>query len=744
MNKYTVQTIRCSAEYITGRNSWIAGDLRFADGPAGLRVQEGEGDSIVRKKALPATSFPAHSSLACSFDRDLVYGVARRMGEEAVSYGVDILLAPAINIKRCPLNGRNFEYFSEDDYLTGELGASFVNGVQSTGVGACVKHFAANNRETARFLNDSVVSPRTLNELYLSPFERVVKNADPAAIMTAYNKINGVPCNENRDLIEGTLRGEWGFKGIVVSDWGGTYDRVKSVKAGADVEMPACRFSADELVKAFENGELSGEEVEACERRLKQASARPKRQKTPYDGAEHSRFAYRAASESMVLLKNDGTLPIKNVTRVAVFGEAAKDAPIQGGGSSHVNHGGETGVLSELKKVCRVTGFCGGYKKLNSKSKRLIEKSDVLIVCLAAYGDTEGMDKQSLSLPEEQVKLVASLQKTGKKVVALLTSGGAVDTSWDSGVNSLLYLGLAGGGSARAAADIIVGKTNPSGRLAETFFNFPAELPSVKTFNDHDYYTVYAEGCAVGYRHYLSQNIAAKYPFGHGLSYTRFEYSEPLCNLKGATVTVTNTGDCDGAEVVQVYVKFPAAANKISPVLSGFEKVFLKSGESKTVTVSFDENTFTVYDTNTRQRVIVGGQYEIIIAKSSQNSVVSSQINIDGNSAGVPADAPPENKPVIPEFNRNGRGRIVADLTTPFGELVNSKALLVRLFVRAILFFFRKNSMQFGTLKYTPLKSCAQFASFDGVRTEGFVMLLNGHYFKGIKLFLKGKTVKNK
>ena len=667
------------------------------------------------------------------------------MGEEAAAYGVDILLAPAINIKRCPYNGRNFEYFSEDSYLSGELGTAFVSGVQSTGVGACVKHFAANNRETARCVSDSVISERTLRELYLSAFEEVVKNSQPAAIMTSYNKINGVYCNESRELITDILRGEWGFQGLIVSDWGGTYDRVKSVKAGADLEMPACAVSTEMLVNAFERGELSGEEIEECAIRLKMASARPKSPKTQYEPAKHAEIAYRAAAESMVLLKNDGVLPLAKTTKIAVFGQAAKNAPVQGGGSSHVHQSEDIGILSELAKTCAVTGYIGGYKKLSKKALRLINKSDAIIVCLAMYqGDTEGQDKSSLCLPDEQTELVKSLQNTGKKVIALLSCGGAIDTSWDSGVNALLYLGLSGEGSARAAADIVCGKVNPSGRLAETFFNSPQELPSVKYFDEHDYYTVYAEGQAVGYRHYLSQHVPAKYPFGHGLSYTAFTYSEPVADIKGVTFSVTNTGDCDGAETPQIYVEFPAEANEISPIFAGFEKVFLKAGESKEIVIPFTENTFAVYDASTHKKVVVSGKYSIQVAKSSQNIVHVTQIEISGDSAGVPADEPPKLRPTLPEIKRTKRGRVIADLTTPFGELTNSKSLYVRLFTKATLWFMRKNPMQVGTLKYSPIKTVAQFAAFDATRTQGFLHILNGRCFKGLSLMLKGKSLKKR
>lgn len=745
MNKYTVETIRLSAEYITGKNFWQAAGLRFSDGPAGLRMPGDKYETLDLKTSLPATLFPAHSALACSFNRGLVYGVGKRIGLEAAARGVDVLLAPAVNIKRNPYNGRNFEYFSEDAYLTGVLGAEYVNGVQSTGVGACVKHFAVNNRETARSSSDSVVSERTLHELYLSAFENIIKTSSPAAVMTSYNKLNGVYCNENRELLNTVLREKWGFDGFVISDWGGTYNRVESVKAGADLEMPACAISTEILVEAFQSGEISGEEIEACEARLRRASERPEPEKIQYDIDEHSEFAYKAACECAVLLKNDGILPLKKGARVAVFGQAAVDAPVQGGGSSCIQQSGDGGILSELKKVFTVTGFYGGYKYIGGKAEKLIKNAEAVIVCLAMYdGDTEGRDKRTLNLPEEQIQLLKSLVNCGKKVICLLSCGGAIDTSWDDSLNALLLLGLSGQGAARAAADILCGCVSPSGRLAESFFNSVNELPSTGYFNENVYYTVYGEGLAVGYRHYLSQHIPAKYPFGYGLSYTNFTYSEPVADLKGVTFTVTNTGSAEGAEVPQIYVDFPEAAHEISPRLAGFDKVYLKPGESRSVFIPFSSETFAVYDVRSAEKVVVSGEYTILLAKNSQDVVHSLQIGIEGNSVEVPPDVRPQNLPSVPKLNYTSRGRVVAELLTPFGELVNSKALLIRLFVKAAIFATRKDPIKAGTLRYSPIKSVAQFAAFDAKRTEGFLKILNGHYFKGFALFLKGKSLKKR
>lgn len=743
MNKYTVDTIRSLAEYITGKNFWQAGSLRFSDGPAGLRMPGDKHQTLNLKTSLPATSFPAHSALACSFNRGLAFGVGKRIGEEAAANGVDILLAPAVNILRNPYNGRNFEYFSEDPFLTGELGAAYASGVQTTGVGVCVKHFAVNNRETARSASDSVVSERTLFELYLPAFEKIIKNCAPEAVMTSYNKLNGVYCNENRWLLTTVLRETWGYNGLVISDWGGTYNRVDSVKAGADLEMPACAISAQILVEAYQRGEISGEEIEACANRLQNLSARPKPLKTQYDAAEHAEYACKAACESAVLLKNDGTLPLNMGAKVAVFGQAALDAPTQGGGSSHLAQT-NSDILSELKKVFAVTDFIGGYKKPGRRARRAIKRADYIIVCLARYdGDTEGEDKNTLDLPSEQQNLVKSLCNFGKKVICLLTCGGAINTSWDSAADALLYTGLSGQGTARAAADILCGNAEPSGRLAESFFNTVEELASTQHFNRSDYCTIYAEGMQVGYRYYLSQHVPAKYPFGFGLGYTNFTYSEPVCTLKGVTFSVTNAGGRDGAEVPQIYVGFPAAANEISPRLAGFEKIFLKAGESMSIFIPFSVETFSVYDVCARKNTVVSGEYTIHVAKNSRDILYSAKIVLEGECEEVAADRPPQNMPALPKLNYTTRGRVVAELLTPFGELKNSRSALTRLFVKVALFAVRKDPMKAGTLRYSPVKTIAQYAAFDAMRTQGFIKILNGHYFKGLRLFFKGKSLKN-
>lgn len=744
MAENTWNTIREAAEYITGKNFWEAGTIRFSDGPAGLRMQKKGADSMGLKKAVPASAYPAHSALACSWNRSLAEGVGRRIGEEAAALGVDVLLAPALNIKRNPLNGRNFEYFSEDAFLTAEMGVSYINGVQSAGVGACVKHFAANNKETGRSVSDSVVSERTLNQLYLPAFEAAVKRAAPAAVMTSYNKINGVYCNENRALIEDTLRKRWGFKGFVVSDWGGVNDRVASVKAGADLEMPSFPLSTELILAAVERGELSEEQVFACADRIKAFENRVKADKMEYDPAEHAEYAVKAAEECIVLLKNNGALPLAAGQRVAIFGEAAVNAPVQGGGSSHVQYNIKVkNFLTAASEKLDISGFRGGYKRLDGRARRLIANSDAIIYCLAAYGcDSEGDDKIDLSIPDDQTALLGELSKTGKKIICVLTCGGAVDASWDKYADALLCCGLCGQGAAEAAVNIISGKCNPSGRLAETFFNAKEELPSTAGFHSDPYVVYYSEGCAVGYRYYLNTGIRPKYPFGFGLGYTTFEYTQPEINEDGAAFTLSNTGAMAGAETAQIYIEFPREANECSPMLVGFEKVFLNPGEKKRVFIPFGENTFRSYDSQLHEWVRVGGVYNVYISENSFSPKLSAEISISGNSNGVPPDSLNASSAQY-KLKYNKRGRVIAELTTPFGELRNSRAFLVRLTVKCALFFTKKNATLGGTLRYATIRMGAQFSAFNSRQTEGLLQMFNGKYFRGLwKIITKNKKTK--
>jgi len=743
-------TVLQRAQLTSGKTFWQthgfeeAGveSLFFSDGPAGLRTQSGKGDSLGLNSSAPSTCFPAHSALACSFNAELVKKVGFSIGAEAAKAGVDVLLAPAINIKRNPLNGRNFEYFSEDPFLSGVMGREYISGVQESGVGACVKHFAANNREFGRTVCDSAVDTRTLREIYLTPFEIAVKGAKPAAVMTAYNRLNGVYCNENKRLITEMLRGEWGHDGIVVSDWGGTNDRVAAIKAGADLEMPCCKFSADEIMQALEMGELQEEELNACADRIVCLSERLKSGERHGDIAGED-FAEKCAEECAVLLKNDGVLPLKGGEKLALIGDLAENPAYQGGGSSHVN----PTCLTRLTDCMSVLGFERGYKANGKKSKRLIRRALKLaaradvIICVVGLsaGDAEGVDRENIRLPENQTELLSALKGTGKRVVAVLSCGGAVETDWDDGVNALLFAGLNGQSGAAAVKKILTGEANPSGKLAETFPEKLEDLPSVGYFKGNAYGTEYKEGMRVGYR----GTGAAKYPFGFGLSYTAFDYSDIKTDGSGAEFTLKNAGDYDGAEAVQLYIGYPESANELPVQLKGFKKVYLRAGESARIRIPFDEYSFRSFDTKSGRWVTVGGRYKIYIGASSQDLRLLSDMEIEGTE-GVPAADCTKVRAEEYPITLNKKGRVIADFRTPFSELKNSRGALSRLAVKFALAVAGRSPTAGGTMRYVTLRTAAQFARFDGVRASGLVDFFGGKYFKGIRKIIRGKKKSDK
>lgn len=737
-NLLVLECMRIMKEYgidekvrlLSGRDFWNTAKLcgadriRFSDGPSGLRMQGKKGDHLGINGSVPATCFPAHSALAASWNKELVQKVGESIGREAAAYGVDVILAPDLNIKSYPLNGRNFEYFSEDPYLNGKLGAAYLSGVQTTGVGGCVKHFAANNREFGRMVCDSVVDERTLREIYLTAFEMAVKEAKPAAVMTAYNRLNGVYCNENGWLINDLLRREWGFDGIVVSDWGGTHDRVAAVKAGADIEMPCCYFSKDEIKNAVKRGELSEEEVDGCVNRIVEFSHREKPDRG-LDISGHGEFAAKCAEECAVLLKNDGLLPLKQGQKIALVGEFAKKPQVQGGGSSKVNPKATQSLKSCLKGVKYASG--------GAKAVLLAKKSDAVIFCTGYRGeDAEGADRVSYSLPEKQIKLLEKLKKVNKNIVVVLFCGCAVNTDWDEEIPALLYAGLGGQASCRAVADILTGKVNPSGKLAETF------LKSYEAQPQNPYSAVYEEGMKVGYRKGENQ----KYTFGFGLSYTQFEYSNLRVNEKGVSFDIKNTGGVYGGEAAQLYIRFPENANAPFLQLKGFDKVFLEPGESCKIFIPFDEYSFRSFDAGNNKWVEVSGGYEIYIGASSADLRLKGALRREGASR-VSA---PDTLCLMPtRYNilKDGKGRVIAAPETPFCELKNAKGIWGRFFVWFVLAVVRKKRTISGTMEYLPLRTLAQFGGFDQSILQGITEIFNGKLFKGLKTIISNNKKDN-
>ena len=539
-------TLRQKAELLTGKGFWQTRDIEeedipsifLSDGPHGLRKQAAKADHLGFNASIPATCFPTAAAMADSWDEQLGEEMGEALGEEAVAQGVNVLLGPGVCIKRNPRCGRNFEYFSEDPYLAGKMAAAYVRGIQKNGVSACVKHFACNSQEERRMVTDSVVDERTLREIYLTAFEIAVKEGGAYAIMSSYNKINGTFADENSHLLRGILRGEWGFDGAVISDWAGCNNKVASTVAGGDLEMPFCKYGADDIVKAVESGELDEKLVDECVGRVlklveRTTSGEKRRQ---FDSEKHHALAGRCARESIVLLKNDGVLPLKQTERIAVVGDFAQTPRYQGAGSSVVNPIKLDNTLSLIKEYgYDAVGYCKGFKRYGGNSKRLIKQAvklaanaDTVLLYLGLdeFSEVEGIDRAHIKMPYNQTALFHALAATGKKIVLVLSCGSAVTTNWAQRANAIVYGGLSGQAGAGAVLDVISGKINPSGKLAETFPDPYEPCASSSYFPGKEMTAEYREGIFVGYRYYDTAGVKVAYPFGYGLSYTTFEYSD--------------------------------------------------------------------------------------------------------------------------------------------------------------------------------------------------------------------------
>lgn len=640
-------TLEEKAALCTGASAWTTTpverldlpELLVSDGPHGLRRLP-DVHSMARK-SLPATCFPTASSLAATWDVDLLDEMGQALAEEAIALKVDVLLGPGANMKRTPLCGRNFEYFSEDPYLAGELAASLINGIQSKGVGTSLKHFAANNQEFERFAISAEVDERTLREIYLPAFETAVTQAKPWTVMCAYNKINGTYASEHHRLLTGILKNEWGFEGFVVSDWGAVHDRVAALRAGLDLEMPGPKQArVNAVIEAVRNGELDEAVLDEAARRIVRivclAAQTPKGGK--FDAAAHHALARKIAAEGMVLLKNNGLLPLQNPQHIAVIGRAAQEAHFQGGGSSHINPTQVDVPFNELQKLAgnAELSFAAGYPEDNSFKQELIDEAaaaarvaDValLYIALPTYKESEGYDRPDLDLTSQQVALIQAVTAVQPNTVVILNNGApVVMCDWIDGTAAVLeawMMGQAGGG---AIADVLFGRVNPCGKLAETYPAKLADTPAYLNFPGENGVVHYGEGLFIGYRYYDAREVPVQFPFGYGLSYTTFAYSNPQVSartfkdVEGVTVSVdvTNTGSMAGKEIVQVYVH-DQEARLVRPYkeLKGFAKVELQPGETKTVSIPLNFRAFAYYDPAYRQWVTESGQFDILIGASA-------------------------------------------------------------------------------------------------------------------------------
>ena len=617
--------------------------IMVTDGPHGLRKQAEDSDHLGLSKSVPATCFPSGAGLACSWDRNVLDKVGGALATEALAENVSVLLGPALNIKRSPLCGRNFEYLSEDPYLTSELATSYVNSVQSRGVGTSIKHFAANNQETRRMTISSEVDERTLREIYLPGFEGPVKNAQPWTVMCAYNKLNGEYCSENPYLLDCILRKEWGFKGFVVSDWGAVNERVDALKAGLELEMPSSNGTGiRKIIEAINSGELEMNVLDEAVRRVLgiiYKAAVGKAEVSEFDSSKNHNLAREVAGECLVLLKNEDTLlPLKKEGKIAVIGELSMKPRYQGGGSSHINPTKIEIPFEELQNVGAgaTLSYSQGYsldtdeidESMFSAAVKMASEADVavLYIGLPERLESEGYDRVDMELPANQNALIDAVAEVNRKTVVVLANGSPVEMPWVSRVGAILEAYLGGQAVGGAIADILFGDVNPSGKLAESFPEYLGQNPSFTNFPGGHDKVEYREGLFIGYRYYDKTGIPVLFPFGHGLSYTSFRYSGLKVNqisisdkeLLKVSISIKNTGHIAGKEIVQLYVRdLESSVVRPDKELKAFAKVSLNPGEERVVEFKLGKRAFAFYNTQIGDWYVESGEFEILVGASA-------------------------------------------------------------------------------------------------------------------------------
>ena len=644
-------------ELLSGKDEWNTqaceelgiNSVRVSDGPHGLRKLKNSTDLTNKKGTVISTCFSTSSSLANTFSKELAFRVGEGIAKECINNDVDVILGPGLNIKRSPLCGRNFEYFSEDPLVSGKMAASYVNGVQSLGVGACIKHFACNNQETARFINNSIVDERALREIYLRGFEIAVKEAKPYSIMASYNKLNNQHATENKWLLTDVLRNDWGFDGVVFSDWNATNSRVEGIKAGLDIDMPGSRgFFNDEINKALENKEIEEKDLDKLISNIKLLSNRvSNKNKEVYDLTKNKKLAEEVALESMVLLRNENNfLPLSKEEKYLVVGELFDKSRIQGGGSSDVVTDSiitprmafdEMGIQYDYVDCYQMFKPFTNRVMLN-QVKKLVKKYDkvILFIGLGNANEAEGVDRESIELPDSQLDVALELCECNPNTLVVLQNGSPISLPFMEDTQAIIQAGLFGEAGGRSLAKLIFGEVSPSGRLAETYPLSHRDTSSFYTFANDLNTTVYEESIFVGYRYFESAKKEVLFPFGYGLSYSKFEYSNLKVNIENeydvtVSVDVTNTGNMKAKEVVLLFInKEVDGIYRPITELREFDKIELDVNETKTVTFKLDKRSFSVYDINSKDFVVEEGKYVIAISKNAHEVILSEEIILNG------------------------------------------------------------------------------------------------------------------
>ena len=759
----------------------------MSDGPHGVRRQLGEGDHLGLGASKPATCFPTAGTVANSWDPALAEEMGEALGQEAHDLDVNVLLGPGMNIKRNPLCGRNFEYYSEDPIVAGRMAAGLIRGIQSNGVSACPKHFAVNSQELRRQASNSVVDERTMREIYLTAFEIAVREAAPMTIMTSYNAINGVYAHENKHLLQDILRDEWGFDGMVVSDWGGSNSAVAAVKAGGSLEMPSPGYtSVRELEGAVKAGTLSEADLNARAAEVAKIARLTKTEGVGRDdllkdavAAAHHEVARKVAENSSVLLKNAAAaLPLAAGTRVAVIGDMAKTPRFQGSGSSKVNATREENILDELKNAAAATGvtvagYAQGYDRQGTKNQTLIDEAKTLaaadttdaviaVVGLDERSESEGLDRSTMAIPQVQNDLVNALTATGKPVIIVLVAGSPVELPWFDAVSAILYVGLSGQAGASATVRALTGQINPSGHLAETWPISYVDCPSAGWYPAIGRDAIYREGPFIGYRYYETANVPVRFPFGYGLSYATFTYSNLTADETGVQFTVTNDSDVPGATVAQLYVTGPSdGVLRPARELKGFAKVQLDAHESKTVRIEFDRYTFRHFDTAANAWRTESGVWTLAVGTNAEDLPLTCEFAIAGDVDAIPAD------PALGHY-LTGDVKHVTDaemavlfgheviapgkpttfgVNDPISSWVDSKGLVARTIAKTLTNREAKTRQKTGApdlnmlfILNMPPRAMSKMTQgmVDSAMVDAIVKIANGHTFRGLGGIIAG------
>lgn len=686
-------TLEEKAMLLGGRNMWETYAIKrlgipsmfCSDGPHGLRKQSKKGNFLGIGVSEKAVCFPTASCIACSWDEKLGEEIGRALAEEAAALNVQILLGPGLNIKRSPLCGRNFEYFSEDPYLSGKMAAAYIRGIQSRGIAACAKHFAVNSREKCRMAMNAAVDERTLREIYLTGFEIAVKEGAALGVMSSYNEVNGVYVSENSHLLQEILRDEWGFHGIVITDWGASNDHVEGVKAGCNLEMPhAGKYAAESIIRAVREGRLKKDTVNQrvleLLRVIRKTSGPVKRMQPAEYAGRHHKLAGKAADQSMVLLKNEqALLPLKPGCRVAVIGDFVLQPRYQGAGSSLVNPFIlETAAQEAVEQEIDIIGVSRGYRRqdvpdqrLEQEALRLAEKSDVVILFLGLTeaSEAEGKDRAHMRIPDNQVRLLQQISRVNPQIAVVLSAGSAVEMPWIGYCMALLNSFLGGEAGAGAVWRILTGQVCPSGKLTETYPMRYEDTPAYRYYNTDERTSEYREALFVGYRYYDTVKKDVLFPFGFGLSYTEFAYSELAVDKDGVQFTVENIGSVAGAEIAQMYVHLNAGrVFRPEKELKGFCKVYLKPGEKRRVKIQFDAYTFRFWNTAAHRWDQEGGMWTVMIGASCADIRLQTDMAVSGTAHVFPK--------ALPEISRYFSGDI-HDISRETFECLYGKELPV-------------------------------------------------------------------